>query len=58
MAVRLAPGNVDARFNLAQTLLSSGRINEAVSEFRRVVHDTPGDPEARAALAAAEARLR
>src|SRR6185436_6908230 len=48
----------DARFNLAQLLLGAGRVDEAVAELQRVVHDAPGDQDARAALARAQAARR
>ena len=48
----------DARFNLGQLLLGAGRADEAVIELQRVVHDVPGDQDARAALARAQAARR
>lgn len=40
-AIKLDPGNADARFNLADALLQQGRRDEAVSEFERVIRMEP-----------------
>ena len=56
-AVRLAPGDTEARIGLAQALVAAGRHAEAVAAFEAALRLSPqaleGRPAARAALEAA-----
>ncbi len=58
MAVTLMPDFINARFNLARALETAGRYPEAVAQFKAVQSVYPDDPEVKAALAEAEARVK
>jgi len=51
LAVRESPADPDACFNLAQSLEREGRMDEAVSVYRRVLALAPAHPHAGARLA-------
>jgi TolA-binding protein len=44
---------VDAHFNLGQLLVSRGRVDEAIDQFRSAVRNAPEDLDARFELAEA-----
>lgn len=56
-AVRTAPADVDARYELGQALAQQGHLEEAVREWRAVLAQTPGETRCRYALAQGLARL-
>ena len=50
-AVRLKPGFEEARLNLAVALARTGRLREALAEFRAVLQINPANTVARQAVA-------
>jgi Flp pilus assembly protein TadD len=48
------PNDVQARINIGIALASSGRLNEAIGEFRRAVSTDPQNPNARRLLEMAQ----
>jgi tetratricopeptide (TPR) repeat protein len=57
-AIEQAPNYVEARFNLAQALLSVGQVEAAVGHLRRIVADRPDFAPAQQSLRQIEARQR
>ena len=49
-AVRMRPGNVRVRLNLARALAFQGKTEEAREEYREVLRGNPDDAEARRGL--------
>jgi len=49
-AVHLAPGYVNAHFNLAGTLAASGRVDEAIGEYTETLRLQPDFAEAQRGL--------
>jgi cytochrome c-type biogenesis protein CcmH/NrfG len=50
MAVTLDPHRVSARHNLATALRDSGRLDEAIAEYRRALEIDPGAAKTRVGL--------
>jgi tetratricopeptide (TPR) repeat protein len=50
MALRARPDYASARFNLANALAKSGRVDEAVTNLRQVLAKNPGDAYAKRRL--------
>ena len=51
IALRTRPGYLSARFNLANALAKSGRIDEAIDNLRKVLAINPDDAYAKKRLA-------
>jgi cytochrome c-type biogenesis protein CcmH/NrfG len=49
-AVKLEPDHVEARFNLASALASTGRLDEAIAQFTEVLRLRPDLEQARTSL--------
>jgi tetratricopeptide (TPR) repeat protein len=53
LATQLQPDAVEARLQLGDAYLATGKLNEAVREFEHLIHGDPSVPRAKAGLASA-----
>jgi hypothetical protein len=58
IALKLRPGYAAARFNLANSQIQAGKLDEAIANLRQVVAANPADPLPRGRLEAALAARR
>lgn len=58
IALKLRPGYAAARFNLANSQMQAGKLDEAIANLRQVVAANPDDPLPRSRLEAALAARR
>jgi protein O-mannosyl-transferase len=58
IALRIKPGYHEARYNLANALAQSGRLNDAIAEYQTLLRAWPDDTKVHFSLAITYSRLR